>query len=545
MSQWTQEWPESSGAPLGERPAAGSGAPRRLGRGTSVRGSLRHALWYPAALAPVAVLHLFAISVVSTLAVGRALLVATVVGVIVVAAVTAIVRERRRSAVAATLLVAILAFIPSVVAVLLAIAAGIIAFAAADRRSSAGDRLWTMAERSCLAGTTVLVLAVTIELVTVGGPARILDDLAGEGPTRDDKPAVTPTKSDPDVFLFILDGYPRADVLLEKTGFNNAPFLRALERLGFDVAAESRSSYVLTQLTLTSLMQMQHLDDIPGVRSALDDPWAFQWALRRNLVDSAGQRAFEALGYETVSVSAGYEPTAMRRVDRFLDAMAPNEFEFAALSASGLGAVVELLVPDLMDSAYRARLVETLAIVMSEVERGAPRPRLLVAHFPAPHQPFAYDSRGDGLSIDWLSNPVSGFSYREDRDAKLRALTEYIQWTNFALLPILDETVARHPDAIVIVMSDHGTDIDFRWDDLRWAEVGAVDARERVANLFASRTPRWPGLFGDDPVTSNVLPTILNAGFDLGVPLVADHSVLQRSDDPSIHVRIDASDVDR
>ena len=54
----------------------------------------------------------------------------------------------------------------------------------------------------------------------------------------------------PDIYVILLDGYPRADTLARLFDFDNGPFLAALEAKGFDVSAGSSSNYMYTELTL-------------------------------------------------------------------------------------------------------------------------------------------------------------------------------------------------------------------------------------------------------------------------------------------------------
>ena len=483
--------------------------------------------WYAASVPPLLVLHLYAGSVASTFAVGRAGIAAMLGAVLIAVLLGIVVGERARAGVAATAVIAALV-VPVDPAVLLgAVAFAALAALAARSRTPARDRAWGIGDALCKAGTAGLSIVVVLELLSGGAVDRVMDDLANEGPWR---PALADIPVDPravGIFVVVLDGYPRADILAEKTGMDNSGFLGDLTDLGFDVASRSRASYVLTRLTLASLLNMRHLADLPAVQSSLEDPTAFASALRNALDHAAGPEILRSLGYEFVAVSPGYEPTALRRADRFVDAGAPNEFELVALTSAGFGRVLELLAPDLVDDLYRARLLETLDLIVAEAELTGGRPQFVVAHVPAPHPPFAFDEGGSPLSVNWIESPISRFTYEYDTSAKTAAFGDYVAWTNGAVLPVITRVVEVHPDAVVIVMSDHGPDID-----VDWGALTAANSRERVANLFAARVPGRPALFGDAPTTVNILPVLLNGLFDLGIPLAGEHSVLQSLEEP-------------
>jgi hypothetical protein len=119
----------------------------------------------------------------------------------------------------------------------------------------------------------------------------------------------------PDVYLILLDGYPRADELTAEFQLDNSPFVDSLTNLGFSVQAESNSNYTNTALTLPSLIGMSYLGtESVSVYSDSD--------LRRLLVqalrEGAGLRGFREAGYETFATSPGWEDVTMREGVRSL-----------------------------------------------------------------------------------------------------------------------------------------------------------------------------------------------------------------------------------
>jgi hypothetical protein len=66
----------------------------------------------------------------------------------------------------------------------------------------------------------------------------------------------------PDVYLIIMDGYERDDILLEMHNYDNTPFIRALEERGFYVARGSLSNYRHTDMSLASVLNFDYLQNI-------------------------------------------------------------------------------------------------------------------------------------------------------------------------------------------------------------------------------------------------------------------------------------------
>ena len=84
-----------------------------------------------------------------------------------------------------------------------------------------------------------------------------------------------------------------------------------------------------------------------------------------------------------------------------------------------------------------------------------------------------------------------------------------LQYLNSRVSAQIKQILARATrPPVIVVMSDEGSESRLNWED-----GSKSDLRERFGTLFAAYTPGHPGLFGDQPVTVNVFPTLLNAYF--------------------------------
>ena len=108
---------------------------------------------------------------------------------------------------------------------------------------------------------SLLNLIATIALVISAGQLLIAGGCARAG----DRDALGTAAADaPDIYVILLDGHPRSDTLASEFGFDEEPFLTAMEGEGFEVARASRSNYNMTELTFSSMFQMQQLPDVPA-----------------------------------------------------------------------------------------------------------------------------------------------------------------------------------------------------------------------------------------------------------------------------------------
>ena len=86
-----------------------------------------------------------------------------------------------------------------------------------------------------------------------------------QGQGRLDEPSNAADPATPDIYILMLDGYPRADSVTRLFGDDNRPFLDALEDRGFEVAENSQSNYMFTAAHAD--LDAAHVGD-PGHRGA-------------------------------------------------------------------------------------------------------------------------------------------------------------------------------------------------------------------------------------------------------------------------------------
>lgn len=143
--------------------------------------------------------------------------------------------------------------------------------------------------------TGVLLLAVGIRSVQDGRLLSAAQDLYFEGPLRPTSvERVAVDAAHPDVYLILLDGYPRPDKLLAEFGIDNGAFIGGLEERGFAVAHASRSNYMETRLTLQSMFGGGHVPTT-GIPIGIAES-------RAAINDAPALQPFVAAGYETVSI---------------------------------------------------------------------------------------------------------------------------------------------------------------------------------------------------------------------------------------------------
>jgi hypothetical protein len=318
----------------------------------------------------------------------------------------------------------------------------------------------------------------------------------------------------PDIYLVLLDGLGRPDVLAEHYGQDSSGFVADLERRGFTVATKSRSNHATTGLALTTMLNARHVTDLGFSPTSSLDARELSPALQHN-------RAFSFLasaGYETIAVSSGYELVSLRSADRFIDTGELNELELGVIGQTAVQPAINAVVGDLKSDQIRARALAMVPTVQALAAEPARKPRFVFVHFPLPHPPFVLDPDCNpilgGESIYVVD--ADGIPRKPpDRLAQETVLTAgQVTCAEKLGVQMVDGILAgASSSAVIIVFGDHGPETRLDWFAPKPGPI-----RERIANFFAARTPGHPGLFPDDITLVNVLPDLFRPyfGVDLG-----------------------------
>jgi hypothetical protein len=478
-----------------------------------VKSRLPFAL-YPAAILLLVALHLWAASGVSPFAATRALLVCALIGVGVCALGAAIMRDRHRGGLFAALLLLLLMAGGRPAAIPLAlIPMGLLLLERYGPRQAGIDWAWIGRVVSRL--TAIFALAVLLEAISLGRIGDLATALTTETPLATG-PTAQPPPDAPDVYVILLDGYARADVLTSLFGYDDAPFLDGLRADGFDVATANHSNYLVTNLSVSSFLNYRRLEDIPALEPLIDDPGATEGPpVHRAIAGAAVLDDFRKLGYETVGVSSGFEQPAVRGADTFVDGGQLNEFETQLLRPSIIPPVVTAIVPDAFSGNQRSRIESVFATVEGLAAERPSRPRFVFAHVPSPHGPWVNEADGSprvvtSLETWYFDTPETTGLSREEVIEGYAGQSEYLGTRTQAAVGSIIRSSARPP--VILVISDHGSSLD----------VSAANPEQRLRNLFASFTPGHPGLFADDVTLIGVLPTLFDAYFGVELPRPAE-----------------------
>ena len=327
----------------------------------------------------------------------------------------------------------------------------------------------------------------------------------------------------PDIYVIILDGYGRQDVLESIYEYDNSKFIGELEKRGFDVSTQSHSNYLQTPYSMASLWNFDYVQ-----------PWSPTSDYRQYLVQPIQNnrvfRLLDEIGYTTVSFEGTLGYTQIDTADVFLSNFLPlNHFETLLLIDSPLESLSNVFDLGIPVSTYKAHetSVSYKLEALKEVPASIPGPKIVYDHILIPHPPFIFDRNGNVREQRqpyklWDDGETAGGEYKYQEGYR-----EQVAFVNKKILESIDAILAKsETPPIILVMGDHGPASMFRFD---LDSPGCI--WERASNLYALHLP---GHQTDGTIYATITPVntfrvIFDTYFGTELPLLEDRTYLAAS----------------
>jgi hypothetical protein len=272
--------------------------------------------------------------------------------------------------------------------------------------------------------------------------------------------SISQTEAKPDIYLIVLDGYNRADILKIYFDYDDSGFINQLKALGFTVADCSMSNYNMTNLSLGSELNLNYIDAFFPIEEMSSYEVKANWIFKNSLV----RRSLEESGYKTYTYKSNVYPWMnWENVDRQLSPMEQNNFikEITAFEKlfidSTIFKIVTLHYPGILDTVhvdptyqFDSRSIsnfifDTLPQIASE-----PAPKFVYAHLIVTHTPFYFTSEGDLLEQKYRETPL-------EKNVFIEGYGYQVDYLNKRIIEDLKAILANsESEPIIILQADHG-----------------------------------------------------------------------------------------
>ena len=367
------------------------------------------------------------------------------------------------------------------------------------------------------------IVLVIVNAVAIIGFAPRDDSVAvGAGPYA---PAGAPRSSAPDIWYLVFDRYGGAPGLAEAYGYDNRPFLRALESRGLTVFEDATANYLKTAHSLVSTLEMAYLDgEALRADAAAPDDWA---PLYRVLQGShAVGRFVHEQGYEYLHLGvrrgSTYTNTTADRTFLYTD---HSEFSAVLLDstlATALGSLTSSQALGGIAEMYRNHSLYQLDVLEQLASEESERPRFIFAHFLLPHPPYVFNADGS-----WVTTAQAA-----ERSPDEQYLAQ-VEFTNDRILELLD-AIERSSDEppVIVLQSDEGP-FPARYardeESFTWRDATDAELLQKFSILAAYRVPgAGPGELGLEPTMTpvNTFRAVFNVVFDANLELLPDQNII-------------------
>ncbi len=480
------------------------------------RGSRWSTLAYPVAFPLSLIVLIWSESEISLVEIVRPVVVAVASTVGLTLLLGWLAGDRRLGAIAASaLLIGVIVDRPEARLLLIVVACAIVLIGHVPqgrilRVTTTATRLLELIATTALLASLLYAAGQPGFLFVMGEPFRALP-----GPA--DRPV--PPPGSPDIFVYLLDGYPGATAATRLPGFDAGSFPASLRERGFVVHEDSRTNYLITRIVLTSMFEERHIGDIAELAAPYGPDQAADARRLRSVMESSdGLAAIRGAGYDVVWVSSGWSHLDIRTVDRRIEAAGPSEFETVLLRHTALADGLQLIDPGGYADVVRTRIDAAYREATAIAAEPHDRPRFVFIHVPAPHAPPVYTA--DGAPTDGSPDSSWGMTdpTTQSRSERATRMSDQVQAIGRKTIEGLDALRAAAPaPPVIVIFSDHGTDVG--WDD---KSPLTSDLAERSSSILAALTPGHPELFRDPTTPVNLLGALTNAYMGTHIPRQSD-----------------------
>jgi hypothetical protein len=258
----------------------------------------------------------------------------------------------------------------------------------------------------------------------------------------------------PNVYFLLFDEYPGYQSLQDSFGFKNDKFYETLQLQRFE-QMPIFSNYSVTAYSMSSIFNMQYIPS--ATKEELSDKQKQSQERYKEIKNGLVFNIFKKIGYTINSLSIfdvqdheslGSSSFVLGHTRLLTDKLFHNRFikDLGWMLITGKNSLTffqKLYFGDIKE--YNDNVTNNLLKLVHKKDN---IPQFTYCHFLLPHQPYFYDSTGKPNSIINLETD----SILRNKDLFL----SYLKYSNKKITALTDTIIKTDPEAVIIVMSDHG-----------------------------------------------------------------------------------------
>jgi hypothetical protein len=323
----------------------------------------------------------------------------------------------------------------------------------------------------------------------------------------------------PDIFYVILDGFGRQDALRRDMEFDDSAFIDGLKKRGFFVAESGHANYCQTELSLSSSLNMQFLQDLLSERAKRAEE---RGILDRYIDQNRVSKLLRQFGYGYIAITSNFPAVHPYSADLLISsARGSSLFESSLLARTPVSGS-SIIVGSQFD--MRRDNLRSAVEMIGKLGEPESRPRFIFAHILAPHPPFVFGPQGEPIRPKRMYTIVDGSDFYlyggtpSEYRAGYMGQAATISRLTLAAIDVLLKKESSPP--IIIVQGDHGPKMRYDQESLAKTDVNEVFPNLNAYYVPAEvRAKLYPTI---TPVNS--FRTIFREHFGLEMPNLPDRS---------------------
>ena len=289
------------------------------------------------------------------------------------------------------------------------------------------------------------------------------------GDFNDNQSEIISHEEFPDIYYILLDSYARSDVLAELYEYDNSYFVNFLEEKGFYIAEDSNSNYKTTELSISSSLNMKHINDMPDYYnrnittydSKIIVDTAVELVSRNKVSQFLKNRGYKIVEFESVYDKIHFSSSDVNLRSPNIQQVNTNQTiveEFLLDSSLARLFISSEGKPwykraDLVFDNHREQVLYALDYMASFA--GKDGNYFVFSHLVSPHTPYVF-----GPNCEKISNqdPYTLTDMRIGNEKHITYYRDQVHCLNQLLSNAVEEIFknSSHPP-IIIIQSDHGS----------------------------------------------------------------------------------------
>jgi hypothetical protein len=336
----------------------------------------------------------------------------------------------------------------------------------------------------------------------------------------------------PNVYFFMLDAYSRSDELA-KLDINNDYFIEQLIDNDFFVAKQSTSNFMTTDYSLQALYSMEYPDLLTNDLN-----------LRNEILlgNNSVVNNFKLLGYQHIRMGpnqakptdcSGKEDHCLFRLNEVDgNAGGAGSIYTEITKMSPLYGISNRLFPELFGrNVYTKSTIGDAHLAWKKIHRETASPFFLEMNVWQPHSPYLFDRECNAVSNILEYNAENLKKGNSNFEMAVKHYEGEIHCVNKQIISFVSFINETDPDAIVIILSDHGHQFstDFSLNLESWSDESV---KVRSSNLWAAKIPGYcRNLMYSDISPVNTFRIVFSCIYNQGIGLLPDKVFINSSED--------------